>query len=70
MEHTFCRLRCMRMIIRRAGTSVGICEMTCQTLCAPENTMTSLARQLLDSCTRVLLLRLLFACAFAQRVHL
>ena len=32
--------------------------------------MTSLAQQLLDSCTRVLLLRLLFACAFAQRVSL
>ena len=44
--------------------------MTCQTLCAPENTLTSLARQLLDSCTRVLLLRLLFADAFAQRVSL
>ena len=58
------------MIIRRAGTAVGICEMTCQTLCAPENTLTSLARQLLDSCTRVLLLRLLFARAFAHRVSL
>jgi hypothetical protein len=58
------------MIIRRAGTAVGICEMTCQTLCAPENMLTSLAWQLLDSCTRVLLLRLLFACAFAQRVSL
>jgi hypothetical protein len=58
------------MIIRRAGTAVGICEMTCQTLCAPENTLTSLARQLLDSCTRVLFLRLLFACVFVQRVSL
>jgi hypothetical protein len=69
-EHTFSRLCCRRMIIRKAGTAVGICEMTCQTLCAPENTLTSLARQLLNSCTRVLLLRLLFACAFAQRVSL
>jgi len=44
--------------------------MTCQSLCAPENTLTSVARQLLDSCTRALLLRLLFACAFAQRASL
>jgi hypothetical protein len=35
--------------------------MTCQSLCAPENTLTSVARQLLDIRTRALLLRLLFA---------
>ena len=35
--------------------------MTCQSLCAPGNTLTSVARQLLDSRTRALLLRLLFA---------
>ena len=35
--------------------------MTCQSLCAPENTLTSVACQLLDSRTRALLLRLLFA---------
>jgi hypothetical protein len=35
--------------------------MTCQSLCAPENTLTSVARPLLDSRTRVLLLRLLLA---------
>ena len=34
--------------------------MTCQSLCVPENTLTSVARQLLDSRTRALLLRLLF----------
>ena len=34
--------------------------MTCQSLCAPENTLTSVARQLLDSRARALLLRLLF----------
>ncbi len=36
----------------------------------PENTLTSVARQLLDNCTRALLLRLLFAYAFAQRASL
>jgi hypothetical protein len=34
--------------------------MTFQALCASEGTLTSVARQLLDSRTRVLLLRLLF----------
>jgi len=34
--------------------------MTCQTLFAPENTLTSLALQLLDSCTRVALVDVRF----------
>jgi hypothetical protein len=34
--------------------------MTCQSLCAPENTLTTAARQRLDSRAKALLLRLLF----------
>ncbi len=51
--HTFSRLRCRWMIIRRAGTEGGICAMTCQSLYAPENTLTSLARQ---GCQRIFVL--------------